>query len=388
MPWAGKPPAVAQQLCEVHQVPRHERRVAVGEVVLRPARSRVEVRRPRAGLADPAGVGLRRDRVPEVLQAVEDVHRAVLDAVLVAGDQAPGHAAVVRVLAGRSLSWRRRRVQALDAALHHRAVVAQPDRAGEHEDVRREDALLDLRPLVACPAVLGHVGPDAGRDVVVDEPEALGRDAVALHDARELASTSAWVLETSGDRFSVQLMKSARRPSKFHSVWVIPSRLAGGPSRYSQAIRWPGAREREGRHDAHGAARRRRKGRATPRGRYVPKKRGGGAGHTLRRGRGRRARVRWKASSRGSSTERSMAPTVIADVRAVAERGRPPRSRRRPRPPARSPDRPWNRMSRGRVATAPPASAAVAASVTDDLGSAATLAFISFRVFDEWVSAL
>ena len=64
-----------------------------------PPRARVEVRRARAGLADPAGVGLRRDRVADVLQRVEDVLRAVLDAVLVAGDQAAADPAVVEVLA-------------------------------------------------------------------------------------------------------------------------------------------------------------------------------------------------------------------------------------------------------------------------------------------------
>ena len=81
------------------QVPRHERGVAVGEVVLRPAGTRVEIGRTGPGLADPAGVGLRRDRVAEVLQAVQDVHRAVLHAVLVAGDQAAADPAVVGVLA-------------------------------------------------------------------------------------------------------------------------------------------------------------------------------------------------------------------------------------------------------------------------------------------------
>ena len=54
---------------------------------------------PGPGLADPAGVGLRRDHVAEVLQRVEDVHRAVLDAVLVAGDEAAADASVVGVLA-------------------------------------------------------------------------------------------------------------------------------------------------------------------------------------------------------------------------------------------------------------------------------------------------
>ena len=54
---------------------------------------------PGPGLADPAGVGLRRDRVADVLQRVEHVVRAVLDAVLVAGDQAAADSAVVEVLA-------------------------------------------------------------------------------------------------------------------------------------------------------------------------------------------------------------------------------------------------------------------------------------------------
>ena len=55
----------------------------------RTARPGVEIRRARARLADPPGVGLRRDHVAEVLQRVEDVHRAVLRPVLVAGDEAP-----------------------------------------------------------------------------------------------------------------------------------------------------------------------------------------------------------------------------------------------------------------------------------------------------------
>ena len=99
LPYAGMPPASLSIRRGVHQVPGHERGVAVGEVVLRAAAARVEVRRSRAGLADPAGVGLRRDRVADVLQRVEDVHRAVLDAVLVAGDQAAADPAVVGVLA-------------------------------------------------------------------------------------------------------------------------------------------------------------------------------------------------------------------------------------------------------------------------------------------------
>ena len=50
---------------------------------------------PGSGLADPARVGLRRDRVAKVLERVEDVHRAVLDAVLVAGHETAADPAVV-----------------------------------------------------------------------------------------------------------------------------------------------------------------------------------------------------------------------------------------------------------------------------------------------------
>ena len=39
-----------------------------------------------------------------------------------------------------------------------------------------------LRPLVGLPAVLAHVGPDAGGDVVVDEPDLVDLDAVLAHD--------------------------------------------------------------------------------------------------------------------------------------------------------------------------------------------------------------
>src|ERR671911_390239 len=110
---------------QVHQVPGREGGVAVGEVVLGTAGPRVEVGRPRTGLADPAGVGLGRDRVAEVLEAVEDVHGAVLDPVLVAGEQAAADPAVVGVLAG-LVQQARAGVQPLDDPLGDRAVVAQP----------------------------------------------------------------------------------------------------------------------------------------------------------------------------------------------------------------------------------------------------------------------
>lgn len=49
---------------QVQQVPGHEGGVAVGEVVLRPARPGIEIGGAWPGLADPRGVGLRRNDVP------------------------------------------------------------------------------------------------------------------------------------------------------------------------------------------------------------------------------------------------------------------------------------------------------------------------------------
>ena len=63
---------VLQEPREMEQVPRHERGVAVGEVVLRAARAGVEIGRARPRLPDPACVRLRRDRVAQVLERVED----------------------------------------------------------------------------------------------------------------------------------------------------------------------------------------------------------------------------------------------------------------------------------------------------------------------------
>lgn len=64
---------VREQAGQVHQVPGHERGVAVGEVVVRPSGPRVEVGRTGPCLADTPGVRLGRDRVADVLQRVEHV---------------------------------------------------------------------------------------------------------------------------------------------------------------------------------------------------------------------------------------------------------------------------------------------------------------------------
>src|SRR4051812_24040680 len=111
---------------DVEQVPGEEGGVAVREVVVGPAGARIEVRRAGPGLTEPAAVGLRWDRVAEVLQRVEDVHRAVLRAVLVAGDDAARDAPVVGVLTG-FVEQVAVAVEPLDDLRAHRRLLAEPD---------------------------------------------------------------------------------------------------------------------------------------------------------------------------------------------------------------------------------------------------------------------
>src|ERR1700710_3237213 len=74
----GDAAGVLEDPRQVQHVPGGEGGVAVGEVVLRAARALVEIGRAGAGLADPAGIGLRRDRVNEVLQRGEGGRLAAL----------------------------------------------------------------------------------------------------------------------------------------------------------------------------------------------------------------------------------------------------------------------------------------------------------------------
>ena len=88
---------------EVEEVPCHEGRVAIGELVVdpdpTPILELVPIAGTRARLTDPSGVRLGRDRVPDVLQAVEDVRRAVLDSVFVSRNQASSDSPVEEPLA-------------------------------------------------------------------------------------------------------------------------------------------------------------------------------------------------------------------------------------------------------------------------------------------------
>ena len=181
VPMGGDAAGVGNHASQVEQVPGHEGRVPVGEVVVGPAGTGIEVRRAGPGLADPARVGLGRDDVAEVLEGVQDVHGAVLHAVLVAGHQAAADPAVERVLAG-VVQQVGVAVEPFDHLGADRRLLPEPDRRAQHQDVGALHLLEDGGPVVPLPAVLGHVGPHAGGDLVVDGPHHIDRDALPPHD--------------------------------------------------------------------------------------------------------------------------------------------------------------------------------------------------------------
>ena len=115
-----------------------------------------------------------------MLQAVEKAHRRVLHAVLVAGDDDAGRLAVVDVLA-LVVEHAAHGIQPLDDLPGDGCVVAEPDRAAEHQDVGRLHLRPQLRPAVVIPAVRGHVRVDAGRQVVVDRADRGDLDALRAH---------------------------------------------------------------------------------------------------------------------------------------------------------------------------------------------------------------
>ena len=177
----GDAAGVLEHPGRVHQVPRHEGRVAVGEVVLGAARFGIEVARTRADLADPTGVGGWRDAVADVLQAVEDRHCGMLDAVLVAGDQCARRLSVEDVLA-LVVEQPAHRVEAFDELAGDRGVVSEPDRAADDENVRGlNERPHVVGPGVVVPSVFPHVGVHAGGDLVVDETDVVHRHSLGPH---------------------------------------------------------------------------------------------------------------------------------------------------------------------------------------------------------------
>src|SRR3546814_4159309 len=102
----------------------------------------VEVRRARPGLAEPARVGLGRDDEAHVLQRVEDVHGAVLHAILVPGDEAPADPPVERVLPF-LVELAAVAVEPLDHPGAHRRLLTQP-----YGRARSEEHTSELQPLM------------------------------------------------------------------------------------------------------------------------------------------------------------------------------------------------------------------------------------------------
>src|SRR5919202_2843350 len=125
----------------VHEVPGHESRVPVGEVVLGTPGPGVEIRGTRAGLPDPSRVGLGRYGVTQVLEGVEYVHRAVLRPVLVARYEAPAHTPVIGILP-RGVEIRRGGVEPLDDFGADRGFLSEPDGRAYDEDVGGFDLLV------------------------------------------------------------------------------------------------------------------------------------------------------------------------------------------------------------------------------------------------------
>ncbi len=128
----------------MHQVPGHDRGVALGEIVVEadgPGVRRIAIGRPRPRLADPAAIGLRRDGVAEMLQRVEDAHGAMLHAVLVARDYCAADLAVIGALA-LVVEQARHAVEPLDEDAADGALLPEPNRRGDDENVGG----LDLRP--------------------------------------------------------------------------------------------------------------------------------------------------------------------------------------------------------------------------------------------------
>src|SRR3546814_1192001 len=107
--------------------------------------------------------------------------------MLVPVDEAPADPPVERVLPF-LVELAAVAVEPLDHPGAHRRLQTQPYGRAQHEDVARAEPLVDPRPDVAAPAVLGHVRPPAGGDGVGDvtnQRHAHARSAgttSALHD--------------------------------------------------------------------------------------------------------------------------------------------------------------------------------------------------------------
>ena len=60
--------------------------------------------------------------------------------------------------------------------------LAEPDGTRQHKNVRGHDLVGNVGPVVFLPAVLGHVGPDAVRNIMVNRAQHFYVHLVLLHD--------------------------------------------------------------------------------------------------------------------------------------------------------------------------------------------------------------
>ena len=99
--------------------------------------------------------------------------------VFVAGHQAAADASVIGVLP-LVVENVRVGVEPLDRLRTDRRLFAQPDRRREDENLGRFHLFVDLRPVVALPPLLGHVGIDTAGDRVIDGPQNFDRHSIFL----------------------------------------------------------------------------------------------------------------------------------------------------------------------------------------------------------------
>lgn len=178
-------PRFLELMSRVHQVPRHKRRVALRELVVEPGPGSVlaliAVAEPRPRFSNPTGVGLWRDHVSDVLQRIENAHRTMLDAILIASNEAPANASVVGVLTG-VIELRGIRVQALNNLLADRRLFPKPDRRSQHQDVGRLYGFVQRGPVICVRAVLGHIWINPDSDVKVNGSDDVDMNIIGVHD--------------------------------------------------------------------------------------------------------------------------------------------------------------------------------------------------------------
>ena len=170
----------------MHCVPRHDRGVALREFIVKTCALAVDliaVRRPRPRFADPAAIGLRRDGVTQMVHRKPGGHGDVLDAILVAGDDGPADLAVKDRLAP-VVQLAAHRIEAFDQHPADAALLAEPKRRADDQDVGGQDLFPDRGPIIAVPAVLGHVGVDARWHLMVEQVEVFDAHPLRLHNAR------------------------------------------------------------------------------------------------------------------------------------------------------------------------------------------------------------